>query len=436
MAEYRPARNLEDAFISCDPDVPLLGNDPRYRDLSEGRGDKSVRSLARRFRFRSRDRYTHVAFLSHRGAGKTTELHRLDLQLMIRYHRIYFEANLELNPNQLETEDLLLSIALFVDEEMRKAELPLPTERVRAVESWFLEVIRSSKWGTALSGEIGTAAEAGGEVPLLAKLSVNLKALLRSESEYRTELREVLRRYPGALLDAVNTLLDAANEQLRGRNRELLIVIDNLDRYDPKMADALLVKGGPLLEKLRCHMIVTPPIGLLYRPLSETLETYFDIEVMHTIRLRRRTQPYDQFDGPGRQALLETLMKRVDLDRCIPDEVCRNRLLSASGGAVRDLFRLVREAILLASGEMLDREAVEGAVARIRREMRDRINLNDWAPALAKIAKTKQAHGDGACMEVLYHRLALKYNGDGWYDVHPLVAELDEFKSALAALPP
>ncbi|WP_437563578.1 hypothetical protein [Sorangium sp. So ce542] len=34
-------------------------------------------------------------------------------------------------------------------------------------------------------------------------------------------------------------------------------------------------------------------------------------------------------------------------------------------------------------------------------------------------------------MDVLFHRLAFKYNGEGWYDVHPLVAEIPEFQNAL-----
>ncbi|MFO0627188.1 MAG: hypothetical protein U0325_16380 [Polyangiales bacterium] len=94
----------------------------------------------------------------------------------------------------------------------------------------------------------------------------------------------------------------------------------------------------------------------------------------------------------------------------------------------------MREAIILAPGAKLDLETIQRAVSRVRTEMRDRINANGWAPVLARIMRDKQVHEGAACMDVLYQQLAFKYNGEGWYDVHPLVAELDEVTKALARL--
>jgi hypothetical protein len=52
------------------------------------------------------------------------------------------------------------------------------------------------------------------------------------------------------------------------------------------------------------------------------------------------------------------------------------------------------------------------------------------AKTLLKLVRSKQIFPDKTCMDVLFHRLAFKYNGDGWYDVHPLVAEIPEFVDA------
>jgi hypothetical protein len=94
---------------------------------------------------------------------------------------------------------------------------------------------------------------------------------------------------------------------------------------------------------------------------------------------------------------------------------------------MRELLHLIQRAILLTKADVLERPAIERAIANTRQQLRDMINLNGWMPTLRKIAAEKQASSDVHCMDVLYHRLALKYNGEGWYDVHPLVAEIDGF---------
>ena len=51
-------------------------------------------------------------------------------------------------------------------------------------------------------------------------------------------------------------------------------------------------------------------------------------------------------------------------------------------------------------------------------------------PTLVTIARDKQISDDPRAFEVLFYYLAFKYNGEGWYDIHPLVAEIPEFKRA------
>ena len=139
----------------------------------------------------------------------------------------------------------------------------------------------------------------------------------RVESKHREEIKNELKKFPGSLLDSVNLLLDAAAQQLAGQ--ELLILIDNLDRYPPAVVDALLVRNGDRIRQLHCNLLLTPPIGLLYRPHSEQIDTYFPCEVMNTVRLRRPDQAYDAFDGRGRDLLLAALDLRMDLATLLPD---------------------------------------------------------------------------------------------------------------------
>ena len=152
----------------------------------------------------------------------------------------------------------------------------------------------------------------------------------------------MLKKYPGALLASVNELLLAADRQLG--DRALLVVIDNLDRYDPAVIDQLLVAGADRIHELRCNLVLTPPISLWLRPKSAQLDAIYSCHLLFTVRLRKRDQRYDEFDGPGRDLLEKALSRRIDLNAVIPDHAARNRLIAASGGAVRELLELVSQA--------------------------------------------------------------------------------------------
>jgi hypothetical protein len=97
---------------------------------------------------------------------------------------------------------------------------------------------------------------------------------------------------------------------------------------------------------------------------------------------------------------------------------------------MRELLDLVFQSALLARGEAITEADVERAVGRRKQRLRDLINANGWIETLVRIANEKQIHPDPRCMEVLFHYLAFKYNGEGWYDIHPLVAEIPEFQRA------
>lgn len=413
---------------ACEVERPLTPDDPRWLDLSAARGDRAALKLLRRFEDKPPGEKLHMLFASHRGAGKSTELIRLQSELGARYRCLYFVANVQMDANQVEVEDLLLVLAQGIESTMREMGRPIPAELLERVSQWFSKIIQTTAWGedAAVGVEAGLKAETG--VPLFAKLFANVSALFRVESKHREEVKNELKKFPGSLLDSVNLLLDAAEQQLDGQ--ELLVLIDNLDRYPPAVVDALLVRNGDRIRRLRCNMILTPPISLLYRPHSEQIDTYFPCEVMNTVRLRRQDQAYDQFDGPGRDLLLQALDRRMDLARLLPDERAHDRLVSASGGAIRELLALVVDAALNADGDALTLGDVEYAVQRRKQKLRDLINANGWWPTLAKVAREKQIVSDAACLDVLYHRLVLKYNGDGWYDVLPLLTELPEFKHA------
>lgn len=424
------ATTLEEATEALDFVRPLQSGDPRWRDLNPARGGDVARFIGRYLTRSVPGTYKHVVFASHRGAGKSTELLRLAHDLDEQFFCLYLEANVEMDANTIEMEDLLLVLARKVEATLREVGRPLEREVIDRVNKWFSEIIETTAVGKDYVARVETEAKSGLEIPYFASLLAKVTALFKVESTHRKEVKNILRQYPGTLMDAVNQLLVAANEALG--SRELLVIIDNLDRYHPKVIDELLVRGGDRFRELKTNLILTPPISLVYRPETGALGDYFHVEVMPSVRLRGPQDRYDTLDGEGPKLLLEALGKRIDLDRLIPEQHARNRLVIASGGSIRELLEVATDATLIADGEQLGAADIERAIKRRRDSMRDKINANGWLEALVDIACTQQIGSDDAYMSLLHQRLAFKYNEEGWYDAHPLAYEIDEFIAAMA----
>lgn len=425
----KPAETPRELVVTCKPDYPLPRGDSRWEDFSPARGNAAVEALSTALTLRSPSRFIHAAFIGHRGAGKTTEILRLADDVREGYELVYIEATDEMDLFVIEVEDLLFNIALAVESTMRERGTPLPKELLEETRRWFEEVVQTTKYVQGFNAEAAAGFETKVSSPFFGGLFGSLKALFKHESEYRTEIRHVLRRYPGRLLANVNALLDEANKLLEGRS--LLIVVDNLDRYTPEVADNLLGISADRLRQLRCNLILTPPMSLLLQPRSTQLERTYECHFLQAIQLRKPEQRYHEFDGPGRDLMEEALSRRVNLDKMIPAKAARDRLISASGGMMRELLDLVYQSILLARSGIITEAVVDNVARQRRQRQRDLINANGWMETLVQIALHKQIRDDAKCMAVLFNYLAFKYNGEGWYDIHPLVDEIPQFQVAL-----
>ncbi len=416
------AKTLEEATPALDFDTPLPSNDDRWTDLSKARGSGTLARLERRFRRQPENNWLHAAFISHRGAGKTTELNRLTDSLSDLYFPVFFEADREMDANSFAMEDLLLVIAREVEKTMRDRGTPISKKLLERVESWFSEIVNVDDITKNATVGVGAEGAVSTSIPAFAKFMAGITAAFKLESVHKESIKHTLKKYPSALMQHVNNLLDDAAETLKQEGLRLLLVIDNMDRYNPKDMDELLVRSSDRFKVLHCHLIVTPPIGLVLQPESESIENLFHCESMPTIKLREKD--HSEFSGPGKECLLNVLKKRIDVDLLIPDTNVQDRLIAASGGAIRELLKIAQDATLDADGETIAKEDLERTLDRIRQRFRDRIDTNGWWNVLRNIKQNKRLDEAKGNLDVLYQRLAFHYNGENWYDVHPLVAEL------------
>ena len=152
---------------------------------------------------------------------------------------------------------------------------------------------------------------------------------------------------------------------------------------------------------------------------------------MPAFRTRTATMPYNALLPEALAVLEDVLTRRVDVDRVLPDPLARDRLFIASGGAVRELIELVGEASLEVDDGSITLAAVERVVKRRKARLRMLIDVNGYSPLLRKIAHEKRLNDDKRCLELLFARFVFEYNGEGWFDIHPLLAEFPDVEAPL-----
>jgi len=97
-------------YNAFDPYKPLPAGDPAYVNCEEVRGDRNVElDLGRKIL--RQDRLTYQLYSGHRGAGKSTELLRLQKHLQDQGCRVvYFAADEDdINPEDTEYTDILVA---------------------------------------------------------------------------------------------------------------------------------------------------------------------------------------------------------------------------------------------------------------------------------------------------------------------------------------
>ena len=211
------------------------------------------------------------------------------------------------------------------------------------------------------------------------------------------------------------------------------MIFDNLDRYSPDIVHKVLIEQADNLKRLRCNIIYTVPISLIYEPKREALPDVFKNVVLPMIKIRQRDQSWDQTYPEGVSSLIEVIERRIEVDKVFSDPNLVKTIVLKSGGSLRELMRLVQEACLETVGEKIDETAVDKAIVNVRAEF-TRPMPQAYLSELAKIHMNKQTDNSPTQRSILFYRYALEYNGDHWVGVHPLIHGLPEFQREIRSL--
>jgi energy-coupling factor transporter ATP-binding protein EcfA2 len=426
---------------------PLTGEDldRYYVDLGTARKNDAIININSTLELQEAEQHSTMLFTGHRGCGKSTELRLLQREWQKHFHVIYLESDKITDINDIQYTDIYLLIAQYLEYEMRQLEITLDSRIITDIEKWFADVIEelemSKNIEVAVAGEITISNSGLLPIPLLAKFLAKLTSQIRGASKDKTTIRRVIEKDISILMTSLNLLLQDAERKLVAEHphyKGILIVFDNLDRCPPHVADKLFFDYAAQLQAIDCTIVYTVPIASLYssKGIAKTFAKPYTVSMVNIYEYEDRPDLLHHVDA-GLDSLVELLDKRIDVNQVFADKKIVLDIIRASGGHVRDLMQMVRQACLTAIGRKHTQVQADDALYAINQAQFsfEREIPDTHYPIIAETYLQKRAPSNALGQDCLFYTYVLEYNGNRrWNYPHPTVIKINAFQSALAQL--
>ncbi|WP_416673738.1 P-loop NTPase fold protein [Egbenema bharatensis] len=368
-----------------------------------------------------------LIFSGHRGCGKSTLLARFGREMMQQgYFVVFFSIAEMVEMSAVDHINILYAIAVQLLSKATERQVPIPPKEKDAILTW-LATTRTETTSRSLTGEAGI----GGDILKL------VTAKLKTESTFREEIKRTYERRISELVEKVETIAKCVRDATK---KEVLVIIDDLDKLDLKLVEEIYKKNINALFQPKIRIVFTIPIAVIRDiELRTILQTASGspIQQMEVVKFFSRENRHRSGAVPEEskvRLLLEVLQRRIESDLIEPDTA--HELILSSGGVMRELVRIARaccsQCLLLLRREP---ERTEIKITDEILELALRDLRNDFAASLGtsryQILATTYHHGepeevnDPEFLLLLHGLYVLEYrNGDLWYDVHPMLLEL------------
>jgi len=332
------AKTLEDALNTLDTDA-------LRRDEMEAFYVKRPRLKTAQLinELRRTDSFMKFLFIGHRGGGKSTELVHVAGELSDQFNVVSIPVYGVFQSGELTHEELIFAIysrlaaEAVAREWMGQGVLP-------AVRKAFLDGAKDSvlRWlfgpaGSGVATETTLTAKVGG-------WGVELEEKIAFDSDVRGRLKGKAGEFLG--------LIDRFAEEIRAATgRRVLLLVEDLDKFDIKSTEALFFNHAQTLLRPRVRTIYTFPVAMRFSDRFSTVARSFSPYFLPNIATRHRDGTPD---SEGRALLREIIVRRVD-ETLFAEGVLD--YIVDHGGVVLDLIKLARNAVNTASA--LGRKQVE-----------------------------------------------------------------------------
>ncbi|MEH2054290.1 ATP-binding protein [Nostoc sp.] len=465
--------DLQKFYQACNPSKTLAVENAEdrkyYIDFSSVRGGRIIEELRENITFFSPEVPTCELFTGHIGCGKSTELLRLKAELeQADFHVVYFESSQDLEMGDVDISDILLSVARRVSESLdslEKLEIPEPQGLKKilqgAAKLLMTEVEVAAEASIPGIGKVSASTDgkfaAEAKIPGLGELKANEKegvsvvalgigkitAKTKNSPELRNKLREYLGPRTKGIIDVINDeLIEPAIVKLKQYGKKgLVVIVDNLDRVETAnkswgrpQPEYLFVDRGEQLTQLKCHVVYTMPLELMFSNdlsrLTQRFMVYPKVLPMVPVQLRDGSECAE-----GMALLAQMILARAYPDNQ-PEErfgwiteifdtpETLERLCRISGGHVRELLRLLNDWIKKERKLPLSRAGLETVIRAYCNQMTLAITDDEWK-LLRQVQQRKWVSGDDGYRILVHSRFVYEYRDTqgSWFEINPILAE-------------
>ncbi|NEP45476.1 MAG: ATP-binding protein, partial [Okeania sp. SIO2H7] len=301
------------------------------------------------------------------------------------------------------------------------------------------------------AGAKGTAStEKGFELSLPVGIG-KITAKAKDSQQTRSKLRQFLEPQTNQILKLIDEeIIQVAQEKLRERGQKgLVVIVDNLDRisyqntsYSNKpLPEYIFVEKGQQLSQIKCHLVYTVPMVLIYSNASSEMEQRLgggkQTQVLPMVPTKLRNG--DDF-SEGMELLREMVLTRAfpeltsEEQKGLITEVfdsveTLDRLCRISGGHVRNLLGMLY-GCLQEEDPPIAADTLESVIRGYRDSLLLKINDKEWE-LLFEVDKKQTLKSEDEYQALLPSLFVFEYHDkDGtWFGLNPLVFETDKYRN-------
>jgi len=409
-----------------------------YVDAFKGRGDNPMLSLKRLLQ-RQANGKLQILFSGYRGCGKSTELNKLQQEISHEFIVLNFSALKELDPVNINYVELFIITMEKLFEAVNDYHLAINQHLFESIRQWSnsteIERIRE------LTGEASLEAGAEAEIsaPFFMRFFAKMRASANASFSTKKTIIENIEPRLSDLISHCNDLIREIKLKLPAIGKKgLIIIIEDLDKLSVEKAEELFFNHSHILSSLQTHVIFTFPISLSHHPKSKIIKDNFNYD-----RELPMLKVHDKQGKPfaGRDAMRNIIECRIGAT-CFEPANLLDTFIDLSGGCLRDLFRLIRDAAdsalnnereVITVGDYTKsfyrlRRDYENTIAEKRVNNELIISVGDYYETLKALAlsSTKKVDNTEAVLDLRQNLCILGYNDEGWCDVHPAVRSILE----------
>ncbi|MCK4937206.1 MAG: AAA family ATPase [Methanosarcinales archaeon] len=410
------AENIREIYHLFNPDQVLLNDELKKYYVEIEQNETNIKDLQIRLELGLETREPiKLLFTGHRGSGKTTTLNRLVSNLDNRFFIVHYNVFDLLDQNDVNYTDVLFSILTKMLEKVEKENIDLGETLMKRVNNWGSSIIKSKIHGKIKEGGAGI------------KIHLNLfefMGRMKSETTTRVETRKKIEPRVSELVSIINDTIS----EIETTGKQVLIIIDNLEKIDSEKALHLFYHHGTQLTQPLCKIIYTFPISLKSsNDFMQIRINFSDVLIHPNIKINEREgvgHPYPK----GREFMKEIVSKRVSLELFEPDAL--EYIIDMSGGVVREFIRIIRDSAVRAitkNKDIIDKDIAMEVVNGLKNIYQAQLSDEDYQ-VLQEVHHTKDIKKDEKLVGLLHNLSVLEYRNDrSWCDLNPIVrAILDE----------